>query len=288
MATKRIVPLNKIQGVAAGGTATIELPTNVRYHQIVLQYDTSTAGGATEANMETEVTEVRCLIDEVVQRKASAAQIFDINRTKGKTPEVGDGTLPGFIPLFFSEPQRETKAEREATAWGMQGVGNFTIEVDIANNSSQTPTLKGFAIVDDVQEPPLGIVKWKKNTLTVSGTGETPFALNTEKGDSYQGLHLFESSAGDIGDLLLEWDGVKIAQFTEEQEDCLLSNCLDGYVQVAGDVHIPLDQNHPADALRTVKMVNGKAVKVEELILTLNMDAANNVTLISETVGIPD
>lgn len=288
MPTKRIIPLNKIEGVTAGGTATIDLPTNVRYHGICLQYDTTTAGGATEANMETEISEVRVNIEQVTQRKANASQIFDINRTKGQSPTVGDGTAPGFIPLHFSEPQRERQLEREATAWGMAGVRDFQIEVDIANNAGQTPSLKGFAIVDDLQEAPKGIVKWKKNTLTVGATGETPFALSTETGDSYQGLFFFESAAGDIDDLLLEWDGVKMYQLTEYQDNAFLNHFADGFDLVSGLVHVPFDMNHPADALRTIKEVNGQRVKVQELIATLNMGAANNVTLIREMVGLPD
>lgn len=288
MPTKRIIPLNKIEGVAAGGTATIDLPTNVRYHGICLQYDTDTTGGPTEANMETEITEVRLNLEQVTQRKASAAQIFDINRTKGKTPTVGSGSLPGYIPLFFSEPQRETQLEREATAWGMAGVSDFQIEVDIANNSGQTPSLKGFAIIDDVQEAPKGIVKWKRNTLTIGSTGETPFSLSTTGGDSYQGLHFFEGSAGDIDELLIEWDGVKIYQLTEAQDNALIAQFADGFTTVSGDVFVPLDMNHPADALRTVKEVNGARIQVQELIATLTMGGANNVTLIREMVGLPD
>lgn len=289
MATKRIIPLNAISNADAGNTATITLPTNVRYHGVCLQYDTTTAGGPTEANMEAEVSEVRLNIAQKTQRKASAAQIFDINRTKGKSPTVGDASKAGFIPIFFSEPQRETQLERESSAWGMKGVeaGDFQIEVDIADNS-QTANLKGFAIVDDVQEAPQGIVKWKRNTLTVNATGEKPYSISTTGGDSLQGLHFFENSAGDIDDLLLEWDGVKIYQLNEVQDDAFMAQFVDGYDAVSGNVFIPLDMNHPADVLRTIKEVNGERSKVQEIIATLNMGAANNVTLLREVVGLPD
>lgn len=288
MATKRIIPLNKIEGVTAGGTATIDLPTNVRYHGICLEYDTSTAGGPTEATIETEISEVRINIEQVTQRKASSSHIFDINRTKQQSPTVGSASLPGYIPLHFSEPQRERQIEREATAWGMLGVRDFQIEVDIANNSGQTPALKGFAVVDDIQEAPKGIVKWKKNTVTVGATGELPYAFSTETGDSYQGLYFFENTAGDIDELLVEWDGVKIYQLTENQDDAFINHFADGFDGVSGLVHVPFDLNHPADALRTVKEVGGSRVKVQELIATLNMGAANNVTVIREMVGLPD
>lgn len=289
MATKRIIPLNKIEGVAAGSTATIDLPTNVRYHGIFLEYDTDTASGANEANMETEITEVRVNLEQVTQRKASAAQIFDINRTKNIAPTVGNGTAPGYIPLLFSEPQRKTQIEAEATAWGMGGVRDFQIEVDIANNSGQVPKLKGFAVVDDVQEAPKGIVKWKRNVIQIAATGETQYALNTETGESYQGLFFFEDTDGDIDDLLIEWDGVKVYDLTEYQNAALIDQMFNTkFDTVSGLVHVPFDMNHPADALRSVKTVNGKQQRIQELITTLNMGAANNVTLISEKVGLPD
>jgi len=288
MATKRRIPLSQISGVSAGGTATIDLPRNVRYHGLVLQYDTDTAGGATEANMEAEITEVRVRINDVDQRKASAAQIFDIYRTKGITPKVGDGTAPGFIPMLFSEPQREYHIAEEATAWGMNGVDSFQVQVDIANNSNQTPSLKGYAIIDDVQEAPMGIVKWKRNNITVGATGELQYSLSTESGDSYQGLYFFEGSAGDIIDMLIEWDGVKVHQLTQYQERALVEYYANAFDSVTGMYHIPLDMNNPADPLRTVKEINGQRQKVQELIATMTMGGANNVTLIREMIGLPD
>lgn len=285
MAVKRRIPLNQITGVAAGSTATIKLPTNVRYHEIHLEYDTDTTGGPTEANMETEITEIRVLIDNVVQRRFSALQLFDINRTKGKTPNGGTGK--GYLPIFFSEPQRLTHAHRELTAWGMQGVGDFSIEVDIANNSAQAAELKGFAVVDDVQEPPKGIVKWKREIIQVAATGDLVYRLDTERGDSYQGLHFFEGTAGDIGKMLITWDGVKVWEITEDQDDSIYT--ASDYTEVAKLYFVPLDGNNPLDALPAVKRSNnGTPVKVQELLATLTMDQAANVTLIREVVGTPD
>ena len=287
MATYRKIPLNKIEGVVAGGTATIDLPTNVRYHGICLQYQTGTAGGATEANMTAEVKEVRLNFSQVTQRKASTSEIFKINESKGQSVTAGNASKPGFIPIHFSEPQRETQLERESTAWGMLGVDDFQIEVDI-DAGATNPVLKGFAIVDDVQEAPKGIVKWKKNTITIAATGEEPYSINTTGGDSIQGLFFFENTAGDIGNLLVEWDGAKVYQLDENQDDAYINHFANGTSVVSGVVHVPFDNNNPADALRTVKTINGKAMPVQEIIATLNMDAANNVTLLREVVGLPD
>lgn len=292
MARKIPLPLNQIEGVAAGSTATITMPRNVRYHAIVLEYDTDTSGGATEANMETELPAIRVNLNDVTQRTFSAAQLFDINRTKGLTPQVGNGTLFGYLPILFSEPHRETKFEKEQSAWGMDGVGSFTIEVDIADNSSQTPMLKAFALVDRVIEAPKGIVKWKKSTLTINSTGTNEFNLVSEKGDSIQGLHFFEGTAGDIDDILIEKDGQKEWQLTEGRYTALMSQLSDGYTKVAGNVFVPLDFNHPEDVMTMVteKRTNAgiQQFKTQEVLATLNMAQAASVTLMSEMVGLPD
>lgn len=287
MATRRNIPLNKIEGVTAGGTAIIDLPLNVRYHAIFLEYHTTTSGGATLANVLAEIKEIRILIDEVVQRRMTSKELYDINRTKGIIPRVGNATTPAYLPLFFSEPQRKTQIMQEATAWGMAGVEDFQIEIDLIDNG-QTPKLKGFATVDDTQEAPAGIIKWKRNKLTVAGTGEISDKLNTVNGDSHQALYLFEQNDGDIEDMLLEWDGIKVAQFTKAQQSVYIDHFVNNAVEVDALIHLPLDANNPADALRSVKNVNGQLRQVQEIIYTLNMAAATDVTIIRELVGTPD
>lgn len=285
MAFKRKIELSKINSVGAGQEANIELPTRFRYHAIVLEYDTDTTGGATEANMESEITEIRVLLNNTVQRRITAAQLFDINRTKGINPVVGDGTLPGYLPLFFSEPQRDSRRLDEATAWGMLGVEGFDIEVDIASGASN-PTLKGYAVVDEVQESPAGIVKIKKNVLNISETGEVDFSLSTLGGDSYQGLYFFEQTAGDIENIRLELDGTKVYNLTAAQEDSYLPTV--DAVPVSGMRHVILDDNSPTDVMQVVEQSPNGEIRNKSLKAFLNMGAANNVTLLSERVGIPD
>jgi len=283
MATKRKIPLNRINGVSAGGTATIDLPTDVRYHEIHFEYNTATAGGPVETTIEAELSEFRLNIDGVTQRAVSSAQQFDINRTKGISPTVG--ATNGYMSFYLSEPQRQTQTAREATAWGMKDVGRFQIEVDIAVGAI-SPVLSGWAIIDDIQEAPNGIVKMKKEIIQVAALGELIYKLDTDKGDSYQGLYFFEGVAGDINRMKLEWDGVKMQDIDENVYTALMNSS--DFSEVAGTKYLTLDDNNPGDALPSVKLVNGKAQKVREFLATLTMGGANNVTLIREMVGSPD
>ncbi len=284
MATKRIIPLNRISGVNAGGTATIDLPTDVRYHRIWAGYKTDTAGGATQANMEKELKEFRFNIDGVTQKAVSMAQHFKMNK-KNKIDPVADG-VQGYASFHFSERHRNTKISQEATAWGMLGVGRFQIEIDI-DDTAVSPRIEAWAEVDDVQEAPMGIVKHKKESIQVASSGELVYKLDTEKGDSYQGLYFFETADGDISRIKLEWDGVKMRDTSRQAYNAEI-NDIEGLVKVDGMLYIPLDRGNPEDALPSVKLVNGQRRKVSEFLATLTMANANNLILIREMVGSPD
>lgn len=283
MARKRRIPLNNITGVAAGGRAVIDCPVDVRYHKIIARYTTATAGGPTEANMEAELTSWRLKLDGVVQREFSTAQLFDINRTKGKTPKVG--ATNGYATIFFSEPHRKTFVEREATAWGMQGVEKFQIEVDIASGAA-SPALTFFAEVDDVIEPPAGIVKWKRDVITVNATGEVTYKLDPGKGDSLQGLLFFEQAAGNIDNIRLTWDGVEMYNLNENVDDEFTATS--DFTEVSALVHIAVDGNRPSDVLPSMKRLPDGRLTPINTYATLTMGAANNVTLIREVVGSAD
>lgn len=288
MAVKRRVPLNQINGVAAGATATINLPVGPRrYHTIHIGYKCANVGGATEAAITAHLTEIRMNLDGVTQRKFSAAQLFNLNRQKGKSPTVSASTaIPGYLTIFLAEPQRKSVLEREATCWGMKGVGSFQIEIDIAA-AATSPVLSGFALIDDMDEAPMGIVKWKRETIQVSATGDLTYKLDTNKGDSYQGLTFIEATAGDIDAIKLTWDGVPLHQ-DDENFAVEMANVSD-WTAVTKHRHIALDMNAISNLVPSVKRgADGKLLKVGEFIATLTMGAPANVTLIREVVGSPD
>lgn len=289
MAIKRIIPLNQISGVAAAATAFINLPTGKRkYHNIYLGIKLGNTGGATEANMATYVPEMRLNFDGTTQRKCSAQELFDMNRIKGKTPTVASGTTtPGWLTFMFAEPQRRGIVEREATAWGTLGVGSFQIEVDIATGAT-TPTLYGFAEVEDVAEAPMGIVKWKSETIQVSATGELTYKLDVEKGDAYQSLTFIEGTAGDVGAIEILWDGIQLYKDDENFATELLN--VSDFTKVSKYRHVPLAKNILAGSVPTRYFDKGGKVvgKVSEFVAKLTMDQAANVKLIREVVGSPD
>lgn len=288
MAVKRRVPLNQINGVAAGATATINLPTGPRrYHEITVGYKTATAGGATEATMGSEITEVRMILDGVVQRRFSPAQLFNMNRIKGKTLTASSSTsIPGYLTMYLAEPQRKSITERELTCWGMKGISTFQIELDIASGAS-SPVVSGYALIDDVNEVPGLIVKWKRETVQVSATGDLTYKLDTNRGDAYQSLTFIEGTAGDLDAIELTWDGVQLFKDDENFATELLNNS--DFTKVTKYRHCPLSLNALANNVPTIKVgANGEKSKVGEFLAKLTMGAAANLTLMREVVGTPD
>ena len=132
-------PLPSFAAVAAGQTATLDVPARGTYYSLMLTYTTDTVGGATQANMETEITEIRLKINGKIQRRFSAEELFDHSTYKGQTITAGK------LQIYFAEPWRQTVQGEEALAWPMGDVDTFQVEVDIADNSSQACSLSASA-----------------------------------------------------------------------------------------------------------------------------------------------
>jgi len=288
MALKRVVPLTSISGVAAGATATVSLPVGpLRYHRITLGYKTATSGGATEATMDSEISEIRMLINGKVQRRFSPAQLFNLNRQKGKTPTVSNSTsIPGYLTMFLAEPQHKTNTERELTVWGMLGVSTFQLEIDIAPGAS-SPVITGYAVIDDVPQPPQSIVKWIREVIQVSATGIVNYKLDTSTPDSYQDVTFIEGSAGDITNLLLTWDSLPLYQDDSNIAVELLNDT--DYTRVSAYRHVPLSYNSIGNAVPSIRSNGaGGIINVGNFLAQLTMGNANNVTVMREMIGKPN
>ena len=289
MAVKRWVPINQINGVAAAATAVANMVVGPRrYHITVWGYKTATVGGATEATMASEISEIRYNLDSVTQRKYKTQELFDLNRQKGKTPTVSASTsIPGYITVFLSEPQRRTTLQREATCWGMADISSFQVEFDISSGAS-SPVLSGFALIDDVNEVNGLIVKLKREIIQVSATGDVTYKLDTSRGDSYQSLTFKETTAGDIDNVKLNWDGIVLYQDDENFAVELLN--ISDFTKVTKYRHMPVSWNDLQNVIPTRKpdQQGNLTVPVGEFTATLTMAAAANVVCLREVLGRKD
>lgn len=131
---RQITPIAGINGVVAGGVATLNLPVNARYHRIVLNV---TDGGAAAA-VGTVITGIKLLVGGVSVRDITPAQMINIAQANGYKPFLGE------LPIFFTEPYpRAVDLEPADTlSWDMFNQSSFQIQMTIAGGT--VPAITGF------------------------------------------------------------------------------------------------------------------------------------------------
>lgn len=271
--TKQPISMPSFNAVGAGQTATIDLPADGTYHALKITYGTATAGGATQVNMEAEITEVRIKVNNKVQRRFSAEELFDLNLRRGKA------FVAGFLNIYFAEPWRRTVQGEDALAWGMADVDSFQIEIDIAAGAA-SPTLTGKRVWTPDTRPMGAIVKWRKQTVPVSATGIVN-VTTLSKNDAFYALHAHSAVCDDVEvkiDLSERWK-LTLAEAQDLDDDY-------GLAPVTGWFHVPFEfTNRAGDAL-LMRRADGSMVK--DFQVDFNMNTATTFTLITETLGLRD
>lgn len=195
MAEKYPIKLRNVSNVAASKTALIDIPVGPRYHTIVLEHGYA-AGTNTVAAAMSNITEIRVIVNDRVQRVFSGTQLRDLNILNGTAFDCQGvpNTAPGVsVPIFFAEPWRKDSASQDALAWVTAGFKSFRIEVDLSTAS--TPTLVASAVVDQFQPAkdvtPL-FVTMRRQQVAAAGTS---FDITTiDKKNLLQQISLYPDS----------------------------------------------------------------------------------------------
>lgn len=149
MSEKRRIKVRSVSNVAASKTALIDVPVGPRYHTIILQHGYASGTNTVAAAM-TNISEVRAIVNDRVQRVFSGTQLRDLNILNGTGFDCQGvpNTSPGVsLPIFFAEPWRKDSNSQDALAWSTAGFKSFRLEVDLG--AASTPTLVASAVVDD-------------------------------------------------------------------------------------------------------------------------------------------
>lgn len=271
---RRAITTNSFNGVAAGQTATLDLPVGALvYHQIRLLYGTSTTSGANQTNTEAELTQIRLKINGKTQRVMSSAELNAINELHGRPFNAGE------LVIFLSEPWRRSSQGEDSLAWGMADVQTFQLEVDI-HGDADSPTLEARVVVDRIARPMGPIVKWKRFTQPISGTGITT-NTNLPRTDDYFALYAF---SGNLDAVEVKLDQEEVFHLAAGQIDNLLED--HGFTAVDGLVPVKFDfTQRVSDSLKMARPGGGRA---QELRVDWDMGSAASFTLITETVGLRD
>lgn len=114
--------VNGVNGVVAGGVATVDVPVGVRYHALKAFLAATVSGSPS-----TDPTEIldysRLIADGVVIRDLPPSYILKIAALNGITPATGE------LPSYFSEPWRASVTGEEATSWPMYYTRKLTLEM---------------------------------------------------------------------------------------------------------------------------------------------------------------
>lgn len=260
--------------VAAGQTATLDLPTNRRYHSVMLR--TQHTAGSTDVDIDTFASEIRIKVDGRVQRTYTGALIRDLIKiyTNALAPDAGYATV------FFSEPWRATPVDEDALGWGMQDVSTFQIEVDI-KAGVVSPKIWAIAETDDVQQPLGGIVKISRITVPVTATGVTTITTLPKTDFGYVRLMCAPTSVSDITDIKVSVDSNVMYELSRLEADAHLNFRADSSASPWFLVDFD-NTNRVADML-TMRYADGRSIS--ELRVDFNMNAANSFPLFYFTAG---
>lgn len=96
-------------------------------------YTTTTNGPISPS---TFITSLRLLVNGVVIRDITPAQILQIQAASGYIPQMG------CLPIWFTEPLRNMLRDNELTSWDLAGQSTFQLQIGVASGLT-SPTLTG-------------------------------------------------------------------------------------------------------------------------------------------------
>lgn len=269
-----LVKMPNFNGVAAGQTATVNLPAQDTYHRLFLTY-TESGTLVTEANMKAAITEVRLLINGKIQRRFSANELITLNALRG------DGYSNGYLTIYFSEPWRRTPQAEDMLAWGMADVATFAVEVDIAAGRT-APALSAKALIGRGERDDQGrlrglggIMKWRKHPIGINVSGLNNVST-LPKGDAYSSLHCF---SGNINSVVVTTGGLERFNATSADITEILSQ--EGMARQANVFSVIFDNTKRlADVLPTAGLADFR--------VDFDMAAAASFTMLTEVYGRAD
>jgi hypothetical protein len=132
---RRRLELNGIEGVSAGGVATIPVTTGESYDQFKLRYSES---GSLADVLTSGIDRVRAVVDGKTIHDLTASQTLDLCLINGHTVKTGE------LPIFYTQPSRASVADEEFTMLDLSNFGAAHLLVNV-NGSATSPSLKALA-----------------------------------------------------------------------------------------------------------------------------------------------
>jgi len=279
------VSVRNTPAVSTAGTSIIDLGSGGQakaYHAIHLQFN-SAGTARTQAQIESEVSEIRVLINNNVQWKVKPRHLFDIQGLYGKT------AIAGSLPLYFAYPWNRDKDSEDIMSIGMANVRDFRIEIQWSGTQA-APQLTAVEEYEKTFKELKAMMMINYQSIPVAASGINSLLDLPIKG-SYAGLHLFEdagSSNFTINDVEISLDGLVVRDVTDQQNTAIISRY--NYAPVATDVfHIPFagDGRFVQSSLRMLR-ANKTRVGQFKVDANLTVSSADTLEAVYEMWGVPE
>lgn len=274
-----------IEGVTVNGTAIAKFPNGRRYHGVKL-FVTGTVAAAPSTDPTLIVEYVRLSANGVLMRDLTPAQILKIAAFNGITAAAGE------LPIFFSEPWRQTIDGQELTSWDVtqfkQPSSVITAEIKFLNTANLAPTLKvqvefdyqSNVIVQEGKDPIFfnNIIKMLPLTkVCAQGPNDVdglPLRFPIQR------VHL-SVSANAITAVEVTRDGEKLLESTPAENSAFLKDYGIDASQF-GFSYTPDYTQQISDALKGVKFTPERPSGIGELNIKTTLSGAATLTYITE------
>jgi hypothetical protein len=257
--------INGVEGVIAGGVATVNVPINRRYHSLKA-FVSATVSGSPSSDPTVILEYVRLIVNGVVMRDLTPQQYIRIAQMNGNTVGTGE------VPFYFSEPWRASVIGEESTSWDMFGQTKFTLEFKFLPTAIN-PTLAVIGAYDFARnvsdgKPFLAIVKQLRQTYNApSGRYDVttlPVRFPIQR-------ILLSVSTGTVADVEVYRDNEKVHEGTAAENARFLADYgLDG-----------TDFSYPV-VFDYEQQISSPLIVDKELNVRVNSSTANTLTAIVE------
>lgn len=164
-----LIKLKNLSGIEDGGRPVVDIPRSGIYHGLFLVCRKAASALMTEAEIETDISNIRIRIDGDQKFDLTAAVLFDLHRYW--FAKYGAYTIAGQIPIWLTRPHLQFAAERSLLAWGTKDVNSFTLEMDLAASLSALVTVELWAMVESGSRELGRHLCVSKNPRSYAGTG---------------------------------------------------------------------------------------------------------------------
>lgn len=274
------IPMPNANNVAAGQTATWDLPIGRRYHELNLEYT-----GVTLAQM----TEIRILANGSVIHRYSADERDSMNQFDGRAAAAGILCLPFDRYNLYSQGGEERTAIQTGSADPKTGskISNFKLEIDIDAAAAApviTVTAEQSNNLTGALAGPGALLRTLKfpRTFTTAGEQELSDLPKATEGPSYQIINRVFFKSANTTKMSIYLDNVELFKrgkaLNERKQTDGVRVPQAGYF-----VFDPLEAGYDWEAL---KLIYDNGAPVQDFRYKLTLSGAETVNAIVEYVGV--